>query len=87
MTGDAQLQVQIPQERLVLEGPSLRDRRLDPGHRCGRPLLMSFSANRCAYCPRPSFSIQSATCCIEAGPWNRAPSARIARLPDKSKAQ
>jgi hypothetical protein len=21
-------------------------------------------ANRCAYCPRPSFSSQSATCCI-----------------------
>jgi hypothetical protein len=29
---------------------------------------MSFSANRCAYCPSPSFSSQSATCCIAAGP-------------------
>ena len=27
---------------------------------------MSFSANRLAYCPRPSFSSQSATCCIAA---------------------
>ena len=26
--------------------------------------LMSFSAKRCAYCPRPSFWSQSATCCI-----------------------
>ena len=26
--------------------------------------LTSFSAKRCAYCPRPSFSSQSATCCI-----------------------
>jgi hypothetical protein len=25
---------------------------------------MSFSAKRCAYCPRPSFSSQSPTCCI-----------------------
>ena len=30
--------------------------------------LISFSANRCAYCPRPSFSSQSATCCIAAAP-------------------
>jgi hypothetical protein len=29
---------------------------------------MSFSAKRCAYCPRPSFSSQSATCCIAAAP-------------------
>jgi hypothetical protein len=29
---------------------------------------VSFSANRCAYCPRPSFSSQSATCCIAAAP-------------------
>src|SRR4029077_5957330 len=28
--------------------------------------LMSFSAKRCAYCPRPSFSSQLATCCIAA---------------------
>jgi hypothetical protein len=28
--------------------------------------LMSFSANRWAYCPSPSFSSQSATCCIAA---------------------
>jgi hypothetical protein len=34
---------------------------------------MSFSAKRCAYCPRPSFSSQSGTCCIEAAP-------RIVRL-------
>ena len=27
---------------------------------------MSFSAKRCAYCPRPSFSSQSAICCIAA---------------------
>ena len=31
--------------------------------------LRSFSAKRCAYCPRPSFSSQSATCCIEGAPW------------------
>jgi hypothetical protein len=30
--------------------------------------LMSFSAKRCAYCPRPSFSSQSATCCIAERP-------------------
>ena len=30
--------------------------------------LMSFSAKRCAYCPRPSFSSQLATCCIAAAP-------------------
>jgi len=29
---------------------------------------MSFSAKRCAYCPRPSFSSQSVTCCIAAAP-------------------
>ena len=29
---------------------------------------MSFSANRRAYCPRSSFSSQSATCCIEVAP-------------------
>jgi hypothetical protein len=35
---------------------------------------MSFSAKRCAYCPRPSFSSQSATCCIVAAPQDcRAP--------------
>ncbi len=31
-----------------------------------RAKSMSFSAKRCAYCPRPSFSSQSATCCIAA---------------------
>jgi hypothetical protein len=29
---------------------------------------MSFSAELFAYCPRPNFSSQSATCCIEAAP-------------------
>ena len=29
---------------------------------------MSFSAKRCAYCPRPSFSSQSDTCCIAQRP-------------------
>jgi hypothetical protein len=37
--------------------------------------LMSFSANRLAYCPSPSFSSQFATCCIAApcsvGLWAR----------------
>jgi hypothetical protein len=49
---------------------------------------MSFSANRRAYCPRPSFSSQSATCCIEAAPRSIGlhPPAS-ARLPDKSQAQ
>ena len=27
---------------------------------------MSFSAKRCAYCPRPSFSSQLAVCCVAA---------------------
>ena len=40
--------------------------------------LMSFSAKLFAYCPRPSFSSQSATCCIAAAPRIiRASSARI----------
>ena len=39
---------------------------------------MSFSAKRCAYCPRPSFSSQSATCCIAVTPRDyRASPARI----------
>ena len=33
-----------------------------------RAKSMSFSANRLAYCPSPSFSSQSATCCIAAAP-------------------
>ena len=40
---------------------------------------MSFSANHCAYCPRPSFSSQSATCCI-AAPDYRASPARIGKF-------
>ena len=31
---------------------------------------MSFSAKRWAYCPRPSFSSQSVTCCIAASALN-----------------
>src|SRR6476620_8515324 len=35
---------------------------------------MSFSAKGCAYCPRSSFSSQSATCCFVAAPQDcRAP--------------
>ena len=49
---------------------------------------MSFSANRSAYCPRPSFSSQSATCCIAAAPRSIGlhPPAS-ARLSDKSPTQ
>src|SRR4029077_4064632 len=43
--------------------------------------LMSFSAKRCAYCPRPSFSSHSVTCCIIAAPSDyRASPARIAEF-------
>ena len=38
---------------------------------------MSFSAKRWAYCPRPSFSSQSATCCMEAAYRISGSSARI----------
>src|SRR5262245_23713190 len=36
-----------------------------------------FSEKRCAYCPRPSFSSQSATCCIRQRPRLAALSAHI----------
>jgi len=45
--------------------------------------LMSFSANRSAYCPRPSFSSQSVTSCMAEAPHCRASSARGATLSEK----
>ena len=41
-------------------------------------MLIPFSAKRSAYCPRPSFSSQSDTCCIAVAPPDyRASPARI----------
>ena len=48
---------------------------------------MSFSANRCAYRPRPSFSNQSATCSIAAAPLLVRPSsARLEFIRETRKA-